>query len=140
KYLFCRLFPVIVILFFSSALHAQESITLEYFIKSATQNSPLLTDLNNQAASAKLDSLKLRAEYGFLVSGEASGSYAPVIGGWGYDEIITNKQSLFAGVNVSKTLLSKGNKETHLSAFHLQVQQILAKKKVSVQTLKNTVS
>ncbi|MBZ4192433.1 hypothetical protein [Niabella beijingensis] len=49
------------------------------FINAAQTNSPVLNDYNNQVVAARIESIKLRATYGFIVTGEGNVSYAPVI-------------------------------------------------------------
>lgn len=116
-------------------VRAQSDHSLSYFLKMAQDNSPVLNDYNNQIFSNRIDSLKLRATYGFIVSGEANGSYAPNIKNWGYDNAITNGQSLFAGVRVVREFISRNNLNTRLANYNATIAQVLAQKKISVQTL-----
>jgi len=64
--------------------------SLEYFIDAALKNSPLLKDYNNQIQSNLIDSSRIIARYKPQVNAVSNNLYAPVINGWGYDEIITN--------------------------------------------------
>lgn len=109
------LFLFSVILFSPSLLRAQESNTLGYFIETAQTNSPILNDYNNQVISNRIDSLRLRASYGFIFTGEGDGMYAPIVHGWGYDEVITNGQSFFAGARVTKQIIGNKNLKARLA-------------------------
>lgn len=119
---------------------SQTSVPLNYFLQAAEKNSPLLNDYNNQIFSAKIDSLKLKAAYGFIVSGEANATYAPVISGWGYDNALSNSQSLFAGVGVAKEFISRNNLQTRLNAYNLTIAQLLAQAGITKQTLNKQVT
>ena len=125
---------------FSIKVKAQTEHTLSYFIQTAQNNSPLLNDYNNQIASNKIDSLKLRATYGFIVTGEGNAGYSPNIKGWGYDNAITNGQSLFAGLRVAKEFISRNNLNTRLKAYNVSIAQILAQKNLNIQTLNKQIT
>lgn len=135
-----RCFLVLITLLLSLSLEAQTGHTLSYFITQAQANSPLLNDYNNQVMSNKIDSLKLRATYGFIVAGEANAGYSPNIRGWGYDNALTNGQSLFAGVRVAKEFISRNNLDTRLKAYDANIAQILAQKNISIQTLNKQIT
>ncbi|MDR4890640.1 MULTISPECIES: TolC family protein [unclassified Chryseobacterium] len=135
-----RCFLVLITLLFSLSLEAQTGHALSYFITQAQANSPLLNDYNNQVMSNKIDSLKLRATYGFIVAGEANAGYSPNIRGWGYDNALTNGQSLFAGVRVAKEFISRNNLDTRLKAYDANIAQILAQKNISIQTLNKQIT
>ncbi|MCJ7936298.1 MAG: TolC family protein [Chryseobacterium sp.] len=114
--------------------------TLSYFLAAARANSPLLNDYNNQVISNRIDSLKLRATYGFIVTGEGSAGYSPNSKGWGYDSALTNGQSLFAGVRVAKEFISRNNLNTRLAGFNASIAQVLAQKNISIQTLNKQIT
>ncbi|WP_159728607.1 TolC family protein [Sphingobacterium sp. 18053] len=130
---------MVLLLFFSLA-NAQTSSNLTYFIKSAQLNSPLLTDYNNQMLSTRIDSLKLRATYGFIVTAEGNASYAPNSKGWGYDNALTNGQSIFAGVRVSREFISRNNLSTRLKTYKNSIAQVLTQKDLAIQTLNRQIT
>lgn len=117
-----------------------QSNTLSYFLTTAQTNSPLLNDYNNQVISNRIDSLKLRATYGFIVTGEGTAGYSPNIKGWGYDNALTNGQSLFAGVRVAKEFISRNNLNTRLAGVNASIAQVLAQKNISLQTLNKQIT
>lgn len=119
---------------------AQSGNTLSYFLEAAEKNSPLLNDYNNQVAIAKIDSQKLRATYGFLVSADANGNYSPYYKGWGYDKALSNGQTLFAGLTTAKPLVSKENLNTRLASFQALALQVLAQKSITKIALINQVT
>ena len=69
---------------------------LDYYLTEARGNSPLLKDYQNQLLSGGIDSQLTRAAYLPQVSGISNNSYAPLIGGWGYDNAVTNGGQLRA--------------------------------------------
>ncbi|MCA6065959.1 TolC family protein [Chryseobacterium sp. RG1] len=113
---------------------------MSYFLETAKSNSPVLNDYNNQVISNKIDSLKLRATYGFIVTGEGTAGYSPNIKGWGYDNALTNGQSLFAGVRVAKEFISRNNLNTRLAGINASIAQVLAQKNISTQTLNKQIT
>jgi outer membrane protein TolC len=117
---------------------AQEK-NLDYFVKLALQNSPLLKDYQNRLQSNRIDSLRLRAGLGPQVNAVSNDSYAPVINGIGYDEAITNGANIYAAVSVSKGIISKKNLQNQLQAVDLQRQAILNPVKISEQDIRKNV-
>lgn len=121
-------------------INAQSKNTLSYFLETAKTNSPVLNDFNNQVLSNRIDSLKLRATYGFIVTGEGTAGYSPNIKGWGYDNALTNGQSLFAGVRVAKEFISRNNLNTRLNGVNASIAQVLAQKNISLQTVNKQIT
>src|SRR6476661_3813259 len=81
--------------------------TLDYFIDAALQNSPLLKDYNNQVLINLIDSARTRAGYKPQINGKSTNLYAPVVGGWGYDEAITNIGNFSELITLDKQLINK---------------------------------
>lgn len=135
KSLLRLLFLFSVVLFFPSLLCAQESNSLRYFIEIAQTNSPVLNDYNSQVISNRIDSLRLRASYGFIFSGEGDAVYAPIVHGWGYDEVITNGQSFFTGVRLAKQIIGNKNLKARLDSYKASIAQVLAQKDIAIKTL-----
>ncbi|MEO6488541.1 MAG: TolC family protein [Ferruginibacter sp.] len=88
---------------------------LDYFINEAVANSPLLKDLQNQVRLNQLDSMLIAAAQRPQVSFTSNDSYAPVIKGYGYDEIITNIANVNALFSVSKSLLNGLSNKTQFA-------------------------
>lgn len=114
--------------------------TLEYFQQQAVANSPLLKDYQNQIRSNYYDSLLIRAANRPQVNFNSNNSYAPVIGGFGYDGAVTNNQNISALVGVNKQLLSKGNLDAQTKVFQLQALTTNNLSKITEQDLKRTVA
>lgn len=90
------------------AARAQQPVrNLDYFYQEAVKRSPLLKDYNNQLQSSKIDSMRVKAGYKPQVSALANGLYAPVVNGYGFDEVLTNGKALEAVLNVNYNLASK---------------------------------
>ena len=123
----------------SQQIVAQEK-TLDYFVGQAIQKSPLLFDYRNQAQSNLIDSLRIHASYLPQVSGMGTGSYAPVINGWGYDNAITNGANLSALIGVTQKLVSKQNLQNQYEAIRLQNQGLNVSGKITEQELKKTIN
>jgi outer membrane protein TolC len=106
---------------------------LAYFISQATANSPLLKDYNNQILSFSLDSQIIRASLKPQVNGISTNSYAPIINGWGYDEVITNGQQISALIQVSKSFLSNKTISSQIQNLQIQSRSLANTIKISEQ-------
>ena len=112
-----------------------QSNSLDYFVSQAISSSPLLKDYNNQVLSFSLDSQIIRAGLRPQVNGISNNSYAPVISGWGYDEVITNGQQVSGIVQVSKAFLSSKTLASQVANLQLQGQAIANTSRISQQDL-----
>lgn len=113
---------------------------LDYFVQSALANSPLLKDYESQLSSLTLDSRIFLASLKPQVNGISNNSYAPVIGGWGYDNAITNGQQLSALVSASKSLVNKKSISSQLESLKIQGQSAMNSSKISEQDIKKAVA
>lgn len=128
-----------LLMFTVSIAHAQEH-TLSYFLENAQKNSPLLKDLNNQQASGRIDKQILKAGIGPQVHGISLNSYAPVIGGYGYDEVITNKGNFAALLAVNKPIVSKANWQNQYNQIELTNQSVQNSRAISEQDLSKLIT
>jgi outer membrane protein TolC len=108
---------------------------LSYFLERAKANSPLLKDLQNQISSNQVDSALIKASYLPQVNGISNNSYAPVIGGYGYDGAITNGGQLSALVQASKTFVSKANLQNQYQTVGLLNESLRNSGSLSEQDL-----
>ncbi|GGI23766.1 hypothetical protein [Pedobacter mendelii] len=113
-------------LFCSSVfVKAQERIkNLDFYLNEAKISSPVLKDLENQLKSAGIDSLIARATAKPQITGTLNGLYAPIIRGYGYDEVLSNGQSLDALLNLNYDLLNKKRINNQLKSVKLQSDSI----------------
>ena len=124
-------------LFFNS--RAQQN-NLDYFVNQAIANSPLLKDFQNQILSFTLDSQIIRAGLKLQVNGISNNYYAPIINGYGYDEVITNGQQVSALAQVSKSFLGGKTVNTQIANLQLQSQAMANNIKMSEQDVIKTVT
>ena len=117
-----RLLYILGFIFSAAVCFSQN--TLNYFIDRTLTNSPLLKDYQNRQLSLSLDSQIIKAAQKPQVNFVSNNMYAPVIGGWGYDEIITNMAQISAMVQASKNFLSKGNLAAQYEQIALQRQSL----------------
>ena len=113
---------------------------LAYYISQAVRNSPLLVDYQNQVLANQVDSQRILAGYKPQVTGNSYNSYAPVIGGFGYDQAISNGANIVAVVGVNKTFVSKKNLASQFNTIGLQSQSAQNASKISEQDLKRSVT
>lgn len=131
---------IIGFIFLSGKNSLAQKNTLDFYLQEAIQNSPLLKDYQSQMESNAIDSERIRAQYKPQVSGSSINSYAPVINGFGYDNAITNGGQLSGIVNVSQTLVSRGNLSAQYKNIQLQNQGIANTARISTQDLKRTIT
>lgn len=93
----------------------EQTRDVDYYIREATSNSPLLKDLRNQVKIIQLDSLLIRATQRTQVSFSSNDSYAPVVKGFGYDKAITNGANVNGLVSVNKSLWNGGANRVQFS-------------------------
>lgn len=129
-----RLNLLLLIAFQTSILSAQQK-DLRFFIDKALENSPLIKDYENQIRSNQIDSMKINAGFGPQVSAISNNYYAPVIKGWGYDEVITDKANLSAQVALTKEFVSRQNRENQFRALQVGNLSIKNTRKITEQEL-----
>lgn len=138
-----KIFLIVFLLLTGSfLLHAQTKPVkqLDFFESAALQYSPLQGDLKNQLLSNRIDSMRLKAGYHPQVSASSTGLYAPIIKGYGYDDAITNGQSLDALLNVNYNLNSKGLKQNQYKALSLQRDSVVYAFRLSELDLRKAVT
>jgi hypothetical protein len=131
------------IFIFLGCFHADvsaQSHALDYYLQQAVENSPLIKDYNNQVLSNRIDSLKIRAANKLQIAGTSNNMYAPVIRGWGYDDVVTNGANISAVVGVSKTIVSQHNLQTQFKALGVLSDQLNNIIKLTEQDLKRTIT
>ncbi|MEO8088274.1 MAG: TolC family protein [Bacteroidota bacterium] len=129
------------LLFFLSFTHSAFSQnTLNDYLESAIKNSPVFTDNQNQMRSLEFDSMRLHAGYKPKVNFTSTDFYAPILNGYGYDEIITNGGNYNALLGVNYTLFGKNNLKNQYSSFYIERQILELNSKVSERDLKQLVS
>ncbi len=121
------------------SLNAQQR-NLDYFINQGLQNSPLLKDYQFQIQGNKIDSQRLKAGYGPQVNGTSTGSYSPVVKGWGYDGAISNLHTYNALVGVSQILIGKDNIDNQYLSIQLQNLGLQNQGKITEQDLKRSIT
>jgi outer membrane protein TolC len=100
------------------AAYSQEH-NLDYYFSHAKMNSPLLADYRNQMHSAQVDSQILKATQKIQVNGISTNYYAPVISGYGYDNIITNGAQVSAFVQANKNIITSANLASQFETIRL---------------------
>jgi outer membrane protein TolC len=126
--------------FAQPVLPKQGKKDLDYFIQNAFSNSPLLKDYESQLSSLDLDSKIFLASMKPQVNGISNNFYAPVIGGWGYDNAITNGQQISALVSANKSLLNKKSITSQLESLKIQGQSATNSSKISEQDIKKAIA
>ena len=119
---------------------ATQTKDLNYFISEGLENSPLLKEYQNREQRNKLDSMNIAAKSGFHVMAVSNNSYAPVINGWGYDEVKTDKANVSSLLSVSKELTGAQNRRKRYESIELQNKSAKNAGKISEQDLKKNIT
>jgi outer membrane protein TolC len=93
---------------------------LDFYLAAGLEHSPLLKDYGYQMSALGLDSAKVYASLGPLVSGTGQILYAPYGEHWGYDVNNTNGGLYSAVVGARMPLFNKNQKRTQLSGIAVQ--------------------
>ncbi|WP_185963907.1 TolC family protein [Flavobacterium restrictum] len=112
---------------------------LRFYIEKAQTNSPLLNDLSNQIKSNAIDSLITKASYKPQVTGNLLANYAPNYNGFGYDNAITNGQSVSGLVGINQKIMSKNRINTQAETFKLLKEGLVLNKKIAFKDLNKTI-
>ena len=118
---------------------AQTNKDLNFYISTATENSPLLKDLSNQLLINRLDSAIIKANYKLHTGVNSTGTYAPIIHGFGYDDALSNGQSFSALYTVNQALFGKNRINNQVSALKLLSDSVSSTIKISRQDLKRNI-
>jgi outer membrane protein TolC len=113
---------------------------LDFYLKEAVQNSPLLNDYNNQIKSAVSDSLIIRAAKKPLVEAKSQLLYSPAYHNFGYDEIITDQGNYTAVVGVNQPIFNKKELNNKYSAIDIQKLSLNNSSRISVRELNKTIT
>jgi outer membrane protein TolC len=88
---------------------------------------------------SQTDSILAKLNFGPQFNIISNNSYAPVISGWGYDEIITNLRNVNALATVSQEIAGRRYRQNQYEAIRLQSQSAMNSGKISEQDLKKNV-
>jgi len=135
-----KFFFGLIFCLFTCSVSLAQTYTLDHYLDIAHTNSPLLKDLRNQILSNQVDSLRLRAGLKTQVNANSTGLYAPIVGGYGYAEAVTNIHTLNALLSASKTIIGKNNVNAQLDAITLQSQSLGNSTKISEQDLTKAIT
>lgn len=131
----------ILVLLFCCLVHQTygQQRGLDFYIAQATTNSPLVRDFQNQIKVNQFDSLLILASQQPQVAFTSNDSYAPVIGGFGYDKAITNGANVNALVGVNKSLLNGAVNKVQFASLRLLSQAVRNNAAISLQDIKKSI-
>ncbi|MGN6248883.1 MAG: TolC family protein [Ginsengibacter sp.] len=134
-----RRFYITALFFLLPFLSIAQTKDLNYFIQQSLQNNPQIYELRNQILQNKLDSQLIVAGNKWQLSGSGNAYYAPIVNGWGYDEVITNGQQLSALVALNKHIYNKRNLSLQFESLQLQNDSINNTIAINNQDLKKSI-
>lgn len=119
--------------------HAQHK-NVDDYIQKALTNSPLLGDFRNQLLSNKMDSALLKAGYRPQITASSTGTYAPIIDGYGYDNALSNGKTFDALITANQNIIGKNRKDIQLEGIKLHSDSINVASKISEQDIRKTIT
>lgn len=139
-----RVFKIIssvvsVSLFLTWNVSAQNK-SLESFIHSGLENSPLLKDYANQIQSNIFDSMKVRAGLKPQLNASAQAIYSPAAKNFGYDSSITNGGNYSALIGINQPLFRKRFRNGLFENISLQNQSLITSAKITEVDLKKSIT
>lgn len=131
---------VIIIIGLIPANGYGQSRTLGEYVQLAKENSAALYDFQNQIFSNRIDSALIKATVKTQLNFISTEMYAPVIHGWGYDEIITNLAQVSAMVQATRVFLSRGHLAAQYQKIALENRSLLDTMLLSTKDLVKTIT
>jgi len=113
---------------------------VDEYIQKALINSPLLGDFRNQLLSNKMDGAVLKAGYRPQITASSTGTYAPVINGYGYDNALSNGKTFDALITANQNIIGKNRKDIQLEGIKLHSDSINAASKISQQDIRKSIT
>jgi outer membrane protein TolC len=125
----------IIIFFFIPILSFSQQRDIDFFIDKAVLNSALLEDLNNQNSALSIDSLIYKANLKPQLNANLFTNYAPVINNFGYDNAISNGQTISGLVGFSQKIIGNKQKSNQLEAISLLKNKLSSNKKITINDI-----
>jgi len=135
-----RRFFLILFLSCLPVIAYNQSRDLNFYLKEALQNSPLLNDFRNQINSAVDDSLLIKAARKPYVEARSSLQVSPYSHNFGYDDVITNGGNYTAVLGVNQRILNKKEITNKYGAVDLQKQLTANSSRISVTELNKVIT
>ena len=132
-------FRIIIFGFIFPLFASAQNKNLDYFINRSLENDPRLSEIQNLILQNRVDSELVIAANKFQVNGSGNALYAPVINGYGYDQVITNGQQLSALVAVNKQIYNKRNLNLQFKSLQLQNDSLNNTSAISKQDIKKAI-
>lgn len=139
----CAMFKPFLLLILSLFITAgafTQTRTLDYYILTGLNNSPLLNDYNNQLMSGSLDSLLALTAFKAQVNITSQAMYAPAGSNIGYDEAITNGGNYAATIGIKQSLFNSKIKSAQSENINLLKQTIEVNKTITQTDLKRSIT
>jgi outer membrane protein TolC len=137
--MFCRILLVVSFLLSFLAGKGQNQ-TLDYFLQEGIKNSPLISDLNGQIRSNRIDSLLIKAMNQPRVEFRGYAFYAPIVNHFGYSEILTNIANLTTVMSVSQQIFNKKTIDANLLKNDIQKQSLANTVRLTENSLKKAIT
>ncbi len=124
----------------SMSLCRAQNYKVDDYIQKALINSPLLKDFKNQLLSNKMDSAILKAGYKPQITASSTGTYAPVINNYGYDNALSNGKTFDALITANQNIIGKSRRDIQSEGIALHADSINAASKISQQDIKKSIT
>ena len=133
-------FLVLILALLVTAFSYSQNRTLDFYISSGLNHSPLLKDYENQLHSGSIDSLIALCAFKPQVNVTSQVLYAPAGNNFGYDEAITNGGNYAATIGVRQSLFNAKIKSAQSENINLLKQTLEVNKKITQTDLKKSIT
>jgi outer membrane protein TolC len=113
--------------------------TIDFYLESAIHNSPVFTENVALSGALALDSMLIKAALRPQSNFTSNDYFAPVVNGYGYDEIITNRGNYNALLGVNLAIVGKNNLGNQYAGLNIQKQILENNSKLSERDLRQNV-
>ncbi len=112
---------------------------LNFFVKKARENAPLLVDLSNQIKANTIDSLLNKAIHKPQINANLYANYAPSINEFGYDTALSNNQTVSGLLNFSQKIMGRNQVKYQFETFKLLHDALSLNKKIAIKDLNKAI-
>ena len=133
---------VIIFIFISISptLIFSQDRSLDYFLTQGLANSPLLKDIHNQINSQSIDSLLIIASNKPYLRFNTSLYYAPIINGYGYNEAITNMNTITSQLATSQPIFNNFTYNAEFAQVRIRKELLRVNEKISQKDIKKVIT
>ncbi|HRS01014.1 MAG TPA: TolC family protein [Bacteroidota bacterium] len=131
---------VLILLSIIPYLLFSQGKSLDFFLEQGLANSPLLKDLHNQINTQSIDSLLIIAQSKPYLGFNTSLYYAPIIKGYGYNDAVTNINTITSQLVLIKPIFDEFADNAQFARVRTKKESLKVNEKISQKDLKKIIT